>query len=83
MGGEVGKRLPPPVGAVEIEGAETQALIDTGATVNIMDTSTLHKLKTCPAIKPTKALIYPYGSKTLLPLRGLIDVTVDSGTKKI
>ena len=49
-----------------------------GAKVNAMDTSTLHKLKTRPAIRPTKALIHPYGSKAPLPLRGVINITVVS-----
>ena len=34
---EVTKKHQPPVGDVELEGTEMLALIDTGATVNVMD----------------------------------------------
>ena len=67
-GGKEGERMPPPVGKVKIEGVKTQALIDTGASVNIMDMPTLRQMITRPVIRPTKAQIYPYGSKTPLPL---------------
>ena len=82
-GSEIGKRLPQPVGAVEIKETRDAGPHRHGVTVNVMDTSTLHKLKTRPDLKPTKDLIFPYGSKTPLPLRGIINGTVANGTKKI
>ena len=54
---EMAKRLPPSVGDIEAEGAEILALINTGATVNVMDMSKLHRLKTRPIIRPTNARI--------------------------
>ena len=47
--------MPPPVGNVEIKGVQTQALIGTGASVNIMDMPTLRRMTTHPVIQPTKA----------------------------
>ena len=61
---KVTKEHPPLVGNIEIEGTETLALIDTGATMNVMDMSTFNKLRTPPIIKHMNAKIYPYGSTT-------------------
>ena len=76
------KRHPPPMGEIEIEGTETLALIDTGATMN-MDLVMLDKLKTRPIVRHTKMKRYPYGSTMPLTLRGVIDATVKSGTEKV
>ena len=81
--GEDGKKRLPPVGVARIEGTETCALIDTGANVYVMDTSTLQRLPICLAVKLMKARIYPFGSKTPLPLRGVIDATVTNGAREI
>ena len=59
--------MPPPVDRVEIDGVKTQALIDTGATVNAIDMPMLRNI-TRPVIRPTKAQIYHLGSKMPLPL---------------
>ena len=54
MGSEIGKRLLPPVGAVEIEEKETQTFINTGATMNVMEMSMLRKLQTCLVVRTTR-----------------------------
>ena len=76
-------RHPPPAGDIEIEGTETLAPIDTGATVNIMDMVTFDKLKTRPIIRHTKTRIYPYGSTTPLTLKGVTEATIQSGAEQI
>ena len=73
-GRESNKRWPPPMSTVEIEGTTTSALIDTGASVNVMGTAMLKSLATRPKVMPTGARIYTYGGTT--PLPGVIEVTV-------
>ena len=80
---EMAEGFSPQVGDVEIKGTETLPLIDTVATINFMDMSTFHGLKTHPIVRPTKARIYPYGSTTPLALRGVIDATVKNGAEQI
>ena len=71
------------MGDIEIDGTETLTLIDTGATVNVMDMSTLHTLKTRLVVRPTSAQIYPYGGKMLLTQRGIMAATVKNDAEKI
>ena len=80
---EATMRHPPPAGNIEIEGTETLALIDTGATVSTMDMVTFVKLKTCPIISPMKTRTYPYRCMMLLTLIGVIKATVKSGAEQI
>ena len=68
---------------VEIEVTPAKALIDTGASVNVMDAIMLKKLVTCPKVVQTQARIYTYGGTTPLPLLGVISVTVVKGDKKV
>ena len=56
-GGDDGERMPPPLGRVEIKGLKTNVLINTAATVNIMDMPMLQKLTTRAVISPTKCQI--------------------------
>ena len=50
------KRHPPPEGGIVLEGIDTLALIDTGATMNVMDMSTFDKLRTrnCDTASPKR-----------------------------
>ena len=77
-----GKRLPP-VGSIEIDGTTVLTLIDTGATVNVMDITMLDGLSTHPVVRQTNIRLYPYGCTMPLDIRGVVDVTVRSGAKQI
>ena len=77
------ERCPPPVGDIDIEGTAVLALIDMGATVNVMYTSVLGKLKTRPIDRQTNAQIDLYGCSMSLAGRGVIDVTIQSGAKQV
>ena len=77
-GRENTKKRPPPICNVNIEGVEITALIDTGASVNVIDEVQFEKLSPRPVITPTSACIYTYGGTTPLPLRGVIQVKVVS-----
>ena len=67
---------------VEINGTSTNVLIDTGASVNVINLALLQKMTSHPEIKPTRARIYPNGTATPLPLRGVIEITVTTKTRK-
>ena len=67
-GGDDGERMQPLVDRVAVERVKIQALIDIEATVNVINMPMLRKMTARPVIRPTKARIYPYGSKMPLPL---------------
>ena len=75
-GRENQQKRPPPMCKVEIEGVEISALIDTGASVNVIDEVHFGKLSPRPTISSTTACIYTYGGTVPLPLRGVIQVKV-------
>ena len=77
-GRENTKKRPPPICNVNIEGVEITALIDTGASVNVMDEIQFEKLVPPPTVMPTAARIYTYGGTTPLPLKGVIHVEITS-----
>ena len=57
-------------------GTIIKALIDTGASVNVIDHATWKRLAARPSIKNTLILIFTYGGTTPLPVLGVIDVVV-------
>ena len=68
----------PPTCLVEIEGKQLSMMIDTGATVNLIDEATYneidqHRVK---QLKKTGHNIYSYGSTTPLPVLGMITSTI-------
>ena len=52
---------------------QLEMVVDTGATVNIMDENTLSKLKSQPKLNNTKTKIYPYGSGKSIDIIGTFD----------
>jgi hypothetical protein len=52
---------------------QLEMVVDTGATVNIMDKNTLSKLKSQPKLNNTKTKIYPYGSGKSINIIGTFD----------
>ena len=69
-----------PTTNVSIGGHTLNTVIDSGATVNIMDAPTFHRLKTTQKMQLHKAhsRIYPYGSDTPLPVLGVVKVSLQS-----
>lgn len=63
---------------VKVNGSCVQALIDTGATVNVMDFTQYQLLSPRPPLAPSSPKIYTYGGTVPLPLRGVICTTVAS-----
>ena len=68
---------------MSVNDTQIQVLIDTKATVNVMDTRTLKKLASQPVIQLTRARIYPLGSKTPLPVIGVIDAVIATADAKV
>lgn len=65
---------------VSIQEHKIEAMIDSGATINIMDAPTFHKLRQTQKIQIHKAntRIYSYGSERPLPVIGVIRVPLKS-----
>ena len=67
-----------PYYTVNIEGQPVNMLIDSGASLNIIDTKLHQHLKPNQPLKPTKTRIYPYKSSTPLPVRGYFTSTIST-----
>ena len=76
-------RRPPPICTVVIAGTMIKALIDTGASLNVIDQTTWKRLAERPSIKKTLTRIFTYGGTTPLPGLGVIDVPVTYGEKQV
>ena len=63
---------------IEVSQAKITALINTGASVNVIDSTQFDKLSPQPQLQPTKAKIYTYGGTEPIPLRGVIHITVEN-----
>ena len=59
---------------IQVDGQPTNFMVDSGATVNVVDRDTYRRLQQKCYLKlhPTSAKIYPYGSSVHLPLDGVI-----------
>ena len=53
-------------------------LVDTGATVDLIDSATYDRLKRNVPLRKSSTKIYAYGSKTPLPLKGQFQATLES-----
>ena len=63
---------------VQIGQAKITELIDTGASVNVIDATQLDKLSPRPQLQRTKPRIDTYGGTEPIPFRGVIQVAVKS-----
>lgn len=66
----------PPTCLVEIEGQRVTMMIDTGASVNLIDEVTYKLLRRTEQPKKIKNNIYSYGSTKPLPMLGLITAVI-------
>ena len=63
---------------VKINGQDVLFLVDTGATVDIIDSTTYVKLKRKSSLRKSSTKIYAYGFQTPLPLNGQFQATLES-----
>ena len=57
-----------PTRHVTLQGEPVEMIIDTGASVNILQSSTYNSLQDRPTLQPTSTRIFPYGEKSPLPV---------------
>ena len=63
---------------VTVNGQNVHFLIDTGTTVNIIDSSTFEKLNKKVSLQKSSTRIYAYGFQTPSPLKGQFQATLES-----
>ena len=63
---------------VKINGQDVSFLVDTGATVDIVDSATYSKLKQQVPLQKSTTKIFAYGFQTPLPLKGQFQATLES-----
>ena len=70
----------PPICQLQINGKSVEMMIDSGASVNLLDEITFARIKSHDneSLRPTHTKIYSYGSETHLPLLGTLNATVKS-----
>ena len=55
----------------DIEGEQVEVIIDTGASVNVLESSTYLALPNRPSLRPTHTRVFPYGERSPLPVLGM------------
>ena len=75
IGGHPNKRLQT---TARIQSQNITFLIDTGATVDLIDSDTYELLKNQVSLRKSSTKIYAYGAKTPLPVKGQFQATVES-----
>ena len=60
-----------PTRQVFIEGEQGEVIIDTGASVNVLESSTYFALLNRPSLRPTHTRVFPYGERSPLPVLGM------------
>lgn len=67
-----------PRATITVCGTPIEVMVDTGASVNVLDHGTYATLTNAAPLKPTKTRIYPYGTSKELPIKGELTATVES-----
>ena len=67
---------PAPRYHIHINGTPTKALIDTGATINLMADAIYRNLPNTPALRPTQVKVLAYGAEEPLPITGVFKATL-------
>ena len=60
-----------PTRQVFIEGEQVEVIIDTGASVNVLESSTYFAIPNRPSLQPTHTRVFPYGERSPLPVLGM------------
>ena len=68
----------PPICQLQINGKTVEMMIDSGASVNLLDETTFQRINShgSESLQPAHTKIYSYGSKTPLPLLGTLTASV-------
>ena len=66
---------------VKIADVPIKTIVDTGASVNILNSRTYNRIKTAIPLKPTATKVYPYSTDKPLPLLGETAMPVESKAK--
>jgi len=64
--------------AVKVNDAMIRFVIDSGASVNVIDEASFSKLQPQPTLKRAQSNVYTYGAKSPLMLKGSFHATVES-----
>ena len=72
-----------PRAEIKIAGVKAKMVVDSGASVNILDSKTYDLIKTAAPLKSTSMRVYPYGSGKPLTLRGEITAIAESETRMV
>ena len=67
-----------PHAKIKVSDCNIQVMLDSGASVNIIDETTYQKLKCKPPLTKSTVPIFPYGSRTPLPAVGKFASLVES-----
>lgn len=67
-----------PHASIKVGDSNVKVMIDTGASVNIIDETTFRRLKCRPSLTKCTISIFPYGSRTPLPALGKFTAMVES-----
>ena len=65
---------------VKIAGQLVSMMVDTGASINVLDQNTFEKLKEVE-LKPTKVKAYPFNSKKPVEFRGKFETLIESKSR--
>ena len=72
-----------PTTKLKINGVVQTIMIDSGATINVMDEKMYEFVKDSSVLEKSNAKLYPYGSTTPLPLLGKIKAEISTNKKSI
>ena len=67
-----------PYATIDTCGTPIEMMVDSGASVNIMDAKTYRSIPNAAPLKPTTIKIYPYGTNQELPQLGELSAIVNS-----
>ena len=76
-----GSRHKQPIAKVFIQGMRVSMLIDSGSSVNILDEKQWLMMKNRPTLKPSKTLLFAYGSKKPISIIGEFESSIESNKK--
>ena len=67
---------------VTLQGEPVEIIIDTGAFVNILQSSTYNSLQDRPTLQPTSTRIFPYGERSPLPVLGMANFNIGYNSER-
>ncbi len=56
---------------IQVQGQQVEMIVDTGASVNILESHTYDSLRVKPTLQPTTTRVFPYGATTPLSVLGM------------